>query len=119
MMTFWPGALVLVAIVILLGILWFVEKRLPEKTPKTLLPDGRLMDTKLVRVIGTHSWGRSVRKRFNPEEYEGGELKCLSCSRFILAKQWYWETPLVDSGGLSFAICLSCQPGDAEATHGA
>lgn len=92
-----------------------LEHRLAASQPRSSL----VLDPDQAEMIATHHWGKSVRIQLIPVEYEG-DLHCLSCRRQILPGQWFWETPLVDSGGLSFQTCLSCQPGDAEAmTHGA
>jgi hypothetical protein len=93
----------------------YLEGRLNPPRPREV----QVLDLEHAELIAKHHWGKSVRVQLVAAEYEG-DLHCLSCRRQILPGQWFWETPLVDSGGLSFQTCLSCQPGDAEAiTHGA
>ncbi len=94
----------------------------PEEEPDQVeLPDHRIVDRELARIIGSQAtvWDKSERMQYRPEEFDG-ELHCLSCQRAILPGQWFWDTPLSNRQtrlplGVSFQTCLSCQPGDAEA----
>jgi hypothetical protein len=82
---------------------------------------GRLIDPELARYLAAHVYGRSVRRRFKPDDYPDQDaVKCLTCGHEFIGGQFFWDTPLLDRQtlapvGKSFQICMSCQPGDVEA----
>jgi hypothetical protein len=99
-----------------------------EKTPEpetaqeqtTIEPaSGELLPPDVRLAIGGARWGRPVRRRYVPEEYDG-PIACLLCGRPVLPGQFFWETPLIsretgEETGEAFQLCLSCQPGDVAA----
>lgn len=77
---------------------------------------GRLIDTEVAKYIAEHAWGKSVRRRYVPDQFDG-PIGCLACGNELVPGQHFWETPLIDrETGIptskSFQICCSCQPGD-------
>jgi hypothetical protein len=100
--------------------IYFVQRRRHRNVPPTheitmfTLPSGLEIPADLASFIGEHTWGRAERIQYLPEDYVA-EISCLACGRSVLPKQWFWNTPLLGSGGKSFQICCSCQPGDLEA----
>lgn len=78
---------------------------------------GRLIDPGVAQFISDHAWGKSVRRRYVPEQYDG-PISCLTCGKGLIPGQHFWETPLIDRAtqrptGRNFQTCFSCQPGDA------
>lgn len=111
------GLVMAVALILWYMIGWRNRMLRPKEPEQIELADGRVMDAVQARIIGSFHWGESKRVQYNPDDYEE-PLHCLSCQRPILPKQHFWETPLINSGGLSFQTCLSCQPGDVQGVAG-
>jgi len=110
------------------------EETTPEVEPETAQEQtaisstsGRLIDPEAAQMIGNPlvRWGKPERRRYIEKEYDGS-IACLVCGRALISGQFFWETPLIDretglDTGVSFQLCLSCQPGDIAAVtnHGA
>jgi hypothetical protein len=138
-----PPAIIIAGLVIIGGLilLWFAFKRwgpspdgvLEEAEeakariePETSLEQttiesasGELLPPDVRLAIGGARWGRPVRRRYVPEEYDG-PIACLLCGRPVLPGQFFWETPLIsretgEETGEAFQLCLSCRPGDVAA----
>jgi hypothetical protein len=115
---FWALSGILLVLLLSVGVYAFVDRRTSHRPDDDLvdLASGQSLPLATVEMVGSHSWGKATLKRFHEEDYNQAPV-CLNCKRTILDNQFFWETPLADTNGLSFAICMSCQPGDVRYTQ--